>query len=113
MRLEPLITLSPAEPVQGPSPAALAKVLDEPQETAYNTIVPRYTPERAKKAVVLFPCAGAATAFALLDRLNALALFSQYGYGASVRAPFRRTNRKEKMKYASIYHSVRTSNQYV
>ena len=62
-----LDALTPSVFMSDPTPAGLAKRLDESAKTDYTYVVPLYTPKNAKKAIVLFPFAGGdAAAFTAL-----------------------------------------------
>ena len=50
--------LSPSDFLANPTPAGLAKKLDDTSESGYTYVVPLYMPDNSKKAVVLFPYAG-------------------------------------------------------
>ena len=55
---EPLNKLSAADFMQAPTPAELAKKLDNEQEEKYTCLVPLYTRSGARRAVILIPFAG-------------------------------------------------------
>ena len=63
----PLEKITPSDFFKDPTPAGLAKRLDEAENTVYTYLMPLYIPSDPKKAIVLFPFAGGdAAAFTAL-----------------------------------------------
>ena len=64
LSVPPLDALSPSAILADPTPFGLAKRLDGPNQTDYTVLAPLYTPDDAKRAIVLFSYAGGdATAY--------------------------------------------------